>query len=520
MTKFLLIGLDGAPYALVRRWSEEGKLPNISRLMANGAHGELFSPLDVTPPAWSSIYTGKNPGKHSVYDFARRRPGTYDFAFANSTTRRSADVWEILSRAGMKVCVLNAPLTYPVREVNGVMASGFLTPRFATDYTYPPSLRSEIEGVSPGFRPSSPGVLVQRLSRKAYLRGLSRRLEALARTAEHLMKRDSYDFVAVVVSETDFVQHWYWREMESGRGPHRDAILNVYQVVDRMVGDLVKAAGEGAYAMLVSDHGGAPRRDVFHTNGFLHSVGALRFRPALASRLRVSLWKGGLVPRLTNFLLKRNIFFLKLLMNPLLLSTADVDFGRSRAYSEGYGQIYFNVAGREPSGVLRPEESGAYADRLIAKLRELPPGDPGRHIDRIFKKGEIFSGPYLDDAPEIQFTMADGYEADTQFLEGAERSGTHNHFGTLLLSGPGVAKGELEGAAVTDVAPTILGVLGVPIPRDMDGRFLEGAFTPAQAKSFSVRASEQEQESGSAAYEFSKADEEALERNLRSLGYV
>lgn len=518
--KVILIGLDGAPYDLVKRWADQGKLPNMSKLMGRGSHGTLFSPLDVTPPAWSTIYTGKNPGKHGVYDFAHRAPGSYEFGFANSTTRRSADVWEILSRAGLKVAVVNTPLTFPVRPVNGVMVSGFLTPRFSPKYTYPQSLKSELEKAAPGFGPSIPGILVQRLSRKAYVRLIGRRLDNLAKAVGYLIKKEDFQFFAVVASETDFIQHWYWRDMVEGRGKFADAVLSIYKKADEMVGELVSAAGEEAYVMIVSDHGGAPRKGVFHTNEFLYKIGALRFRQNLGSRVRAAMWRGGMTGKLHRTFLRYNVFFLKLLINPLVLTTSDVDFAKSWAYSEGYGQIYFNVEGREPNGKVAASKVGAFADSIVRELQRLPAGSVGGKIDRIYKKDEMFTGPYLQSAPDIQFTMLDGYEADTQFLEEIERSGTHNHFGTLIVSGEGTRTEELEGASVADIAPTILGILGVPIPREMDGHFLAVAFTKAKADSFSVRVSEEAQGELSEKYEFSEAERETIEKNLRSLGYV
>src|SRR5262245_26837685 len=109
----IVIGLDGATFDLILPWVEEGHLPCLGRLLREGAHSPLRSTIPpITPCAWSSFMTGKNPGKHGLFDFIEPAPGRRAFSFTNASSRAGATLWGYLSRLGRKVGV---PMTYPSR---------------------------------------------------------------------------------------------------------------------------------------------------------------------------------------------------------------------------------------------------------------------------------------------------------------------------------------------------------------------------------------------------------------------
>ncbi len=524
--KLLFIGLDGASYDQVTGWAHRGELPNISAVLKAGAHGVLTSSLDVTPPAWSSIYTGKNPGKHGIFDFMFRKPGTYTFVPTNASRRDSKDVWELLSEGSHKVVVLNAPLTYPVRPVNGYLVSGFLTPGEEANYTYPQSLKNELREAVPGFRPSTANELKLNLSKDAYVEGLARELENLRKAALYLVGKDDWDFFAVIVSETDHSQHWFTSDMERG-GKYAGVVLDTFKAADRIVGDLMHRMGSDANVMVASDHGSCALRRYFHTNYFLHSIGMLNFKRDFKTRVKQALYTKGATQKLYQFLIGRKVFLLHYLLIPLTLSMADVDWSRTSAFSAGYGQIYLNLVGRDPSGAVPGERARAVRDYVVKMLSEV--SDPlkgGRPIAQVHTNEEIFNGPHASAGPDIQLVMSEGYEAfpwstisDRTFTDGIDRSGTHNTRGIFAISGKGVSKVKLEGTSVADVAPTILGIMGVPIPEDMDGHFVSEAFTidhlSANPVTFGQKASVKLPQ-----VELTREEEEKIEESLRALGYI
>ena len=141
MTSVLLIGLDGADPELTARWMQEGRLPHLQALAEQGT----FSPLKgltppVTYPAWTTCVTGVNPGKHGITDFTEMVRGEYAIRFLNSSDRKAPALWNILSDAGKRVCVLGVPGTYPPEPVNGIFVSGFDSPVSETtdrSFVYP-----------------------------------------------------------------------------------------------------------------------------------------------------------------------------------------------------------------------------------------------------------------------------------------------------------------------------------------------------------------------------------------------
>ena len=143
--KVVVIGLDAATWTVIRPWMAEGKMPNLAKLMKAGVSGALESILPpITPPAWTSFMTGKNPGKHGIFHFVETEHGGYAMNYANATSRRSQTVWKLLNDAGYSVGTMNIPFTYPPERLNGFQISGMDTPSETSPFIHPPELREEL----------------------------------------------------------------------------------------------------------------------------------------------------------------------------------------------------------------------------------------------------------------------------------------------------------------------------------------------------------------------------------------
>lgn len=151
--QIIIIGMDGADPDLVLRWAGEGRLPAMQKLLDRGCGGTLWStPNAMSPAAWSSFATGLNPGRHGVFYFLDRKPGTYELMHAGSRTRDGLSFWKAASLAGKKVAILHEPMTYPAEELNGVQVCGWLAPGAnAPGYTYPTELAAELRAQFPDF---------------------------------------------------------------------------------------------------------------------------------------------------------------------------------------------------------------------------------------------------------------------------------------------------------------------------------------------------------------------------------
>jgi predicted AlkP superfamily phosphohydrolase/phosphomutase len=501
--RLLVIGLDGATFDVVAPWAAAGELPALARLMAVGAWGPLRSTLPpATFPAWTSLVTGVNPGRHGVLDFVERVPGTFRVRFVNGSRRRTPALWTRLSAGGGRVAVLSVPATYPPEPVNGVMVSGFDSP-VATgvdgSFAYPRAFHAEIRrlvGRLPfaDFQEVRTGARWHDRALASLLDGVSRR----ATLAEALLRREAWDALMVVFGESDTVAHHFWRfhDPASPRhvaSRHRDALLRVYRALDAAIGRLQAAAGDPCVAV-VSDHGSGGASDrVVHLNRYLAQRGFLEFRSragaasrtvrALALRAVPFRLQGPLVRRVPNAAgrLEGGARF------------GGIAWGVTRAYSEEldyHPSIWINMAGREPEGVVAQRDYERTRDAVCEALTDWRDGDGRAVVERCWRREELYQGPATTLAPDVVLELAapGGYSpsclrspgagpalrrltpAEHGAGKGAGLNGSHRREGMFLFAGPGVrAAGAVPAAEITDALPTLLALVGVPVPLGLDG---------------------------------------------------
>jgi predicted AlkP superfamily phosphohydrolase/phosphomutase len=506
-----VIGLDGATLDLVRPWVAQGRLPTIARLMERGAWGRLRSTLPpATFPAWTSLVTGVNPGRHGVFDFTERVPGTYRVRFVNGSFRRAPALWTRLGSAGRRVAVVTVPATYPPEPVPGVMVSGFDSPLATAidgSFVHPRGLYPDIQravGRVPfaDFQEvdTGPGWHDQALAR--LLDGIERRTALV----EMLLTREEPDACMVVFGESDTVAHHFWRfhDRASPRwaeSPWGDAIARVYEALDAAVARIVAAAPDAAVA-LVSDHGSGGAGDrVAHLNRRLHDVGLLAFHPPSRAG-RVAGWMRAAAlrtvpPRVQGPLLRRLPAAAGRVES--MHRFAGIDWRGTTAFSDEldyHPSVWLNVRGREPEGVVAPIDYDQTVARVAAALRAWR-DDAGRPVvERVWRRDECYAGRYLERAPDLLLELAlrDGYSTSClrsggpgpalRCLDRAEHgggkgkgmNGTHRRDGLLVLAGCGVrAAGEIASADIVDVLPTLLALADLAVPEGLDGRPLTGA---------------------------------------------
>lgn len=547
-----VIGLDGMPVTLLRRWTETGQLPTLAQLMANGAWGSLESVIQpVSANAWSSFITGTNAGQHGIYDFSRRILGSYSVELTNASLRGGYSLWRILSDAGRRVGVVNVPMTYPPEAVNGYLVSGLVTPGLDSLHTYPPELAKEIDdqhfiAVSTVGKSHS-----QYLAET--LEGVDRRFEVQRR----LMAREPVDFFLNVIMETDAIQHCSWRMMEQPDHPGGDAILQVYQRVDRHLADLVENLPGDVTLIVMSDHGAGPIDKVVHLNRWLAQQGWLRFRSGagLGNRVRrvagVTLARSmalaqRYLPVRIKGLLKRSASMHAQVTS--FVQSVSVEWSATRAFSLGnQGNICLNVVGREPQGIVQPgEEYESLREEIIIRLLELRDPETGEPVvERVYRREEIYSGPYLELAPDLlilwvedRYVSKDQYEPQQgpvfdrrlKFGLGSaeyalDQTGTHTMNGIVICAGQHVRAGaRIQGALLIDLPSTILYLLGVPIPAQMEGKVLLGALTEAFTQAHLVHYAGPKAGEitvpGSTLGGYVDEDEAIVRQRLQQLGYV
>jgi predicted AlkP superfamily phosphohydrolase/phosphomutase len=543
MSRVLVIGIDGGTLDLVQPWAEAGDLPNLAQLMAEGVHGLLESTLPpVTSPAWPTFATGRNPGKHGVFDFIRPTGG--QFELVNATSIRAPTLWQILSEAGRQVGVMNVPVTYPPTRVNGFIISGMLSP-VGGEITYPAHLLDRYAGRLKPYR-IAPHVQYKPGNEAEFTADLFDLVERRGAYALQLMADHPYEFLMFHFLSTDTMQHAFWKFVDPAH-PRYDpqaaarfgpAAKQLYQRIDGFVGQMLDRVTDDTTVIVMSDHGFGPLHYVVNLNLFLLEHGLLQLKHGAWTRLKAGLFRAGLTPASFWHLIERaglqNYVWQvsKSTRNKVVgkfLSFDDVDWSRTLAYSIGHvGQIYVNLMGREPQGIVEPgAEYEAARQRVVDALQDLRHPVTGQPlVDQVVPGDQVVHGPYAGRSPDLHVVL-DGYRAiafplfatDGRIVTRQIRgdSGCHRRHGIFIARGPEVRSGEtVEGARILDLAPTILHLMGLPVPDDMDGRVLtEALSTSRSVERQSASLADEEAGAGLSAEETAE-----VEDRLRALGYL
>jgi len=536
--RILIIGLDGATFDVLNPLMAEGRLPRLKELIDSGASGPLRSTTPpITPAAWTTFLTGKTPGRHGILDFERYDPLTNRLSF-NSTfcLRHVRNLWHILGERGLKIGSVNVPMTFPAFPVNGFLVSGFETPGVNSDFVYPPELKNDVVSRWPD------PTLRSKWRRKTFGgdRLFARNLDYMSRSfhqgtamTTYLGDRYGWDALMVVFKLVDNLQHKTWKYIDprwaDRRPARRDMVKQCFAECDRAVGDLVDYARKhDAAVMIVSDHGHGSLEGRVQPNRLLLEWGFLALSGAGA---RGSTRGQHVVDRL----LGRTKKFYR---SGDILHDLAVDFSRTRAcvmHAGMAGFLYLNLRGRQPCGIVSPDEYESLRGELRARFlgQECQIIDPsGRRVpmfSAVFKPEELYKCTRADQPwmPDLILIPHDSVavirkirgRAPVQWLPYGKIEGTHRPNGIFMAAGPGIANSRLTEANIVDCAPTILAMLGFRIPEDMEGRVLLDIFAspPVVQRSAPVESLVPSPSTDSA---FSDADLDKVTERLKSLGYL
>ena len=546
----IIIGLDGATFDLILPWIKSGKLPFLHEIMKNGAYGELLSTIPIlSPAAWSSFMTGVNPGKHGILGFFTRKRDSYKIEIVSSKHRKVKEFWMLLGEYGKKVGIVNVPLTYPPKKVNGFMISGMMTPPKARNFVYPDSFREKIKKIV-GEGSLDP-LFTYLEGEEIFIKKLFDSTEKLAQLCFSLIKEHKLDLFTVVFNGTDYIQHRFWHLIDSNHPRHgeegteelRNVILEYYQFLDRIIEEIYSLAGKDATLIVMSDHGAGPLLKYFHVNYWLLRNGFLSLKRSLKTKFKEYLYKIGLSPeKIYNALLQirvGNLGFkgyradrkLRLVLEKLFLSLSDIDWKKTRAFSMGSGLIYINLKGREPHGIVNQgKEYEKIRDEIISQLSSFKDPETGSYvIEKVYRKEEIYTGPFLEEFPDLILLPRPGYVTFEEcefgaysFLTPAKAiSASHRLNGIILMMGPEIKSGlKLDDAKIIDIAPTVLHLFGLPVPSYMDGRPLYEAIKLSQAEKSVKGPAETVEHVQSHESPYTPEEEEEIKRRLRRLGYI
>jgi predicted AlkP superfamily phosphohydrolase/phosphomutase len=529
----LLIGVDGATFTVLDPYMEQGVMPCLAELCERGTRAVLRSIMPpLTPPAWTSLVTGKHPGQHGIFDFFQKEePGSIYFSFASSQEVKAATIWTLASEQDRRVISLNFPLNFPAPPVQGAIVPGGMMPwRQLRLGCHPPGLFDELQTL-PGFNPRE--MLDMQLEIKAidgcpedehaeFVELHIRREQRWAEVLGHLMETQPADLVAVLFDGVDKLQHLCWRFIDPACRPERpnaweqemiERCERYFRSLDGLIGQIVALAGPEATVVIASDHGFGPTREVFHVNSWLEQAGFLTWAPAEDAGERSD----------------TDVGFAEMTRHVHAL-----DWSRTLAYAATPSSQGIHIVDRIPGGEEPlPEDVRAKLTQEIAEgLRQVRrPHDGSPLIEEVWTREQAFSGPFEALGPDVSMVLADGgtisiLPSETLVARRPEPRGHHRWEGVFLAAGPGIRTGaSVDELSIVDVAPLLLHQLGLPVPDDVSGSVPTAVFEPRALerrppRSAPAPAPPAPVSSPAAELELEPEEQAAVMERLRALGYV
>lgn len=561
MSKVCVIGLDGGTFTVVDYLVRQNRMPNFARMMGSGSRATLLSTTPpLTPPAWSSFFTGCNPGKTGAIGFFKFRPGTYQLEPMNAANLQGMPIWSLASSRGKRVCVYNVPVTYPAVPVNGILISGMDAPSFDDQAIYPLEQKSSFLAAVPDYKVSTE-IDIKYLANHShnpaaeYIEMLKSHLDMEIRAMNYLMGLEDWDLFFGVIRSPDSFQHIFWKDAEmvikgepvSTNGFMRaEAVFNCYEAIDSELGKTWSSWGKDRNIIFMSDHGFGRLRSDICLNRVLADSGLLEFLPRSGRKRSREYVKKLLQEHLTlearqkiKYLLGRDDTDKRwhLFVDALV---ADIDWSRTRISSIAqYGCLFVNLKGRDPLGIVAGESERLAvlneAESVLSQLKDPEDGVPV--VSRFYRKEELYSGPMMQAMPDIVINMRNwSYRGiSSTAIELAEESifrslssdgnplahtGTHRLEGMLILGGPDIKAADIGTVQMVDVAPTIMRLLGLPAPQDWDGQVLEAALGEDAAGPAGEEAAYQIEGQVEEDQVYSREDEEEIRKRLENLGYL
>ncbi|MCX5633310.1 MAG: alkaline phosphatase family protein [Phycisphaerae bacterium] len=405
--KTVIIGLDGVPFDMIKGFAQAGIMPHTTELMSGAIFKKMKSSLpEVSSVAWSSIITGENPGKHGIFGFTELVPHSYRIRFPNFSDLKMPPFWELTKETSV---IINVPSTYPVRPMNGVHISGFISIEYEKS-VYPPSLIPTLNSF--GYRLDVDSRIAHK-SMDLFIKDMDETHDARIRAYRYLWDNSDWRIFMLVFTGTDRLMHFLWDAYEDTNHKYHDFFLNYFRRIDSTIGEIASRLQDDDLLMMLSDHGFERLDKDIYLNRVLMEEGFLQFKHGQE------------------------------------ISQENICYG-TKAFVLDPARIYLNRKGKYPAGTVdetQAQDVLSQLERLFGSLQI----DGKKVIRDIYRKQQIYSGPYLDDAPDLVLVGEKGFnlKANVKASQVADKgifTGKHTYDDAFLLvkgvSDPGIIPDE------------------------------------------------------------------------------
>ncbi|MBN2105753.1 alkaline phosphatase family protein [bacterium] len=541
--KILVIGIDGATFSVIDSLISRDKLPNFARLIREGVRANLQSThFPNSWPAWVTCTTGVNPGKHGIYSFLIKDEKNQNskYRIANADDIKAKPVWEIMGEYQKKSIVLNVPVTYPAKPVNGLLVTSILTPYFDEYCTYPKEFKYELIEKYPDYK-FEINLLEEDLNQ--WLNESFESIEIREKFFLDVIEKREWDLFFAVFTESDRIQHRFWACIDENHPRHSEflkkygnPIYRLYERLDIILGRLLdKIDKKTTNVFIVSDHGFGPCYQSFNIQKWLYDHGYLYYNENELKRwLKIHVPQNilQLLQRINNKYRVRkslsdhdsdiNMNNQKKMLdieNSISALHHHIDWSRTRAfYTQESGiRIVSNNKEKIIEDIINRLKSQEYAT--------------GKSVfNQIDQRERLYWGEQTENIPDIVTII----NHDISLLHKRKNpysisltnklnTGDHQYDGIFIGWGNIIKRNnESNDMDIMDVASNILYALGVPLTKDMDGKIHLSFFKEFYNKQKRNHIEHRKGLSKKDALVSSKRseDEKIVEERLKALGYL
>jgi len=357
MGRIIIIGLDGVPFELLQQLAEKNVMPATKELMRSGIFKKVQSSIpEISSVAWSSIITGENPGEHGIFGFIDLFPNSYDFKFPNFNDLKCEPFWNDFN--GNSV-IINVPATYPVKPMRCVHISGFVSIDLRKS-VFPSSLLPMLRDTD--YRLDVDSEKAQD-SMDSFLSDMDKTIKGRILASRYLWKNINWDVFMLVFTSTDRLMHFLWDAYEDSEHEYHKNFLEYFKKIDEAIGEIAENMGNEDCLLMISDHGFEKLQKEIYVNYLFRKHGFLKFEDN---------------------------------ENAVLTGIAS----GTTAFALDPARIYVNLKGKFPSGSVSEKEKEMVL-RDLESLFDEEEIDNMKIFKKTYRKEEIYSGPFMDMAPDL-----------------------------------------------------------------------------------------------------------------------